>query len=306
MKIDRLLQIIIYLMNYNNVSARQLAERFHVSIRTIQRDMISIAQAGIPVYSDSGVKGGYSILPEYKMNNQLIKKEDNKLVMKALESLATSYQNKKLTGLIEKYRTIIKEDHYQSVYWDFGVTKENKLVQTMNQQLEEIIPENRIVKFTYRNIQGYESDKEVQPLAIYYKWYAWYLFAYLPVKDEYRTYKVARIRNLQNTKKISYKKHPDIENLMRESEQKYYGTCVPIDVCCKKEDKLILEEYFSDAKLIEMETGDYKMTLNVPATERLWQALLLSFGDKVRIIGPPEYKDKLIDTARNFLSNYDI
>ena len=46
MKIDRMLEIIIYLLNHENVSARFLAERFHVSVRTVQRDMVSISMAG--------------------------------------------------------------------------------------------------------------------------------------------------------------------------------------------------------------------------------------------------------------------
>lgn len=57
MKIDRLLKIVIYLLNHENVSARDLAERLHVSVRTIQRDMVSIAEAGIPVYSNQGKPG---------------------------------------------------------------------------------------------------------------------------------------------------------------------------------------------------------------------------------------------------------
>ena len=49
MKIDRMLEIIIYLVNHDNVSARYLAERFGVSVRTIQRDIVSISSIGIPV-----------------------------------------------------------------------------------------------------------------------------------------------------------------------------------------------------------------------------------------------------------------
>lgn len=66
MKIDRLLEIIIYLLNHDHVPASYLAERFHVSVRTIQRDMVSISSIGIPVYADAGKNGGYSILPNYK------------------------------------------------------------------------------------------------------------------------------------------------------------------------------------------------------------------------------------------------
>lgn len=45
---------------------------------------------------------------------------------------------------------------------------------------------------------------------------------------------------------------------------------------------------------------------NVPARERLWMALLLSFGSRVKVIGPESYKKELIETAQNFLSNYDM
>ena len=54
MKLDRLLGIIIHLLNHESVSASRLAERFQVSVRTIQRDIISISSAGIPVYSVNG------------------------------------------------------------------------------------------------------------------------------------------------------------------------------------------------------------------------------------------------------------
>ena len=75
MKIDRILGIIIYLLNHDRVSAKTLAEKYHVSVRTIQRDMVNIASSGIPIYSDSGKNGGYSILPTYKLKNNKQVKE---------------------------------------------------------------------------------------------------------------------------------------------------------------------------------------------------------------------------------------
>ena len=63
MKIDRLLEIVILLLGRESVTARELAEHFGVTVRTIQRDMTSIALAGIPLYANPGRSGGYSILP---------------------------------------------------------------------------------------------------------------------------------------------------------------------------------------------------------------------------------------------------
>lgn len=51
MKIDRLLEIVILLLNRGYVTTREMAERFQVSQRTIQRDMVSLALAGIPLYT---------------------------------------------------------------------------------------------------------------------------------------------------------------------------------------------------------------------------------------------------------------
>ena len=143
MKIDRILEIIIYLSNHDNVPASYLAERFHVSVRTIQRDMVSISSIGIPVYAEGGKCGGYSILPTYKIRNSDIRNDEQQMIIKALESLATSYTNDKLKALIEKYNAIIEKEGGQKVFWDFGVTRENDHVQNMNHLLEQAIAERK-------------------------------------------------------------------------------------------------------------------------------------------------------------------
>ena len=178
MKIDRILGIIIYLFNHDKVSAKTLAEKYDVSVRTIQRDMVNIASCGIPIYSDNGKNGGYSILSTYKLKNTNIKNDEQQMIIKALETLSTSYTNHTLDSIIEKYNSIIGKEGGQRIFWDFGVTKENQQVQNVNKTLEQAITEKKYISFHYRNASGKESDLTVEPLAIHYKWYAWYLFAY--------------------------------------------------------------------------------------------------------------------------------
>lgn len=175
MKVDRILEIIIYLINHDHVPASYLAERFHVSVRTIQRDMVSISAIGIPVYADGGKYGGYSILPTYKVKNSDLRSEEQQMIIKALESLATSYTSDTLNALIEKYNAIIEKEGGQKVFWDFGVSRENVHVQDRNRLLEQAITERRYIIFDYRNAYGESSTPSVEPLAIHYKWYAWYI-----------------------------------------------------------------------------------------------------------------------------------
>ncbi len=306
MKTDRILGIIIYLTNHDNVSARCLAERFHVSVRTIQRDMISISAMGIPIYSENGKNSGYSILPTYKIKNSEIRCDEQQMIIKALESLATSYTNDTLKNLIEKYNTIVQNEGGQKVFWDFGVTKENSDVQSKNQLLENAIGLKKYVSFEYCNADGKKSSPEVEPLAIHYKWYAWYLFAYSDDRKQYRTYKIARIQNLKEMDRVSGKDHGDVKILMEVSEQDYYRTCVQIEVQFANEETALMEEYFPDCQIKQISENTKSIFIDVPVKERLWKALLLSFGNKVKVIGPEEYKKELIRTAQNFLSNYDI
>jgi len=306
MKVDRILEIIIYLINHDNVPASYLAERFHVSVRTIQRDMVSISSIGIPVYAEGGKYGGYSILPTYKIKNSDIRDDEQQMIIKALKSLATSYTSDTLKALIEKYNAIIEKEGGQKVFWDFGVTRENAHVQSMNKLLEQAVEERRHVTFDYQNASGEKSKQCVEPLAIHYKWYAWYLFAYSPDKRQYRTFKVARMRNLHKKDMISAIEHGDVEKLMKDSEQAYYQTLIHIEVQFDNEDIGLMTEYFPDCPIKELTEKESLIFIDVPAKERLWKALLLSFGNKVKVIGPEEYKKELIATAKNFLSNYDI
>lgn len=268
--------------------------------------MISISAIGVPVYSESGKNGGYSILSTYKIENCEIRSDEQQMIIRALESLATSYTNDTLNSLIEKYNIIVEKEGGQKVFWDFGVTKENAGVQSNNQLLEQAISQKRYVTFEYCNADGGKSTPMVEPLAIHYKWYAWYLFAYFDDKKQYRTYKIARIQNLKKLDMVSTIDHGDVKKLMGESEQAYYRTSIPIEVQFANEETVLMKEYFPDCPIEQISESTKRMFIDVPAKERLWKALLLSFGNKVKVIGPEEYKRELIQTAQNFLSNYDI
>lgn len=71
MKIDRLVSMIMILLEKERIGAQELAELFEVSPRTIYRDMEAIKMAGIPVRSTSGVGGGFEIMPAYKVDKKV-------------------------------------------------------------------------------------------------------------------------------------------------------------------------------------------------------------------------------------------
>ena len=303
MKIDRLLGIIISLLNQETLTAKQLAEKFEVSVRTIQRDMESISLAGIPIVSHTGSSGGYSILSGYKLENQFIKREDYRIIIMALKSLNTGYESRHLENIIDKYLTLAG-GYSQNVFLDYSIFREDNRVQDNNKLIEHAINDRIQINFDYRDVKGTLSHRNIQPLALRFQWYGWYLFGLDLNKGDYRTFKIARIRNLVTTD-IKFHCDADIEELLQINDKAYIKLCENIKVWCHKDSIGVIEEYFPEEKRAAAEDGNYIMDLHVPPNERLWQALLLSMGDKVKIIEPEYYRRKLMEIATNFLSNHD-
>ena len=118
MKIDRLLNITVYLLNHDRATAKALSERFNVSTRTIQRDIVALSAAGIPVWADAGAKGGYAILDSFKLKNHVINTTDIQMVRRALEGLYTAYHRPDLAMLMEKYASF---DATDSAFTEFSI-----------------------------------------------------------------------------------------------------------------------------------------------------------------------------------------
>ena len=72
LQINRLFEIIYLLLEKKTLTARELAELFEVSPRTIYRDVETLSQAGIPIYMSKGKGGGISLLPDYILNKAVL------------------------------------------------------------------------------------------------------------------------------------------------------------------------------------------------------------------------------------------
>ena len=87
MKIDRLIGILSVLLRCEQVTAPELAERFEVSRRTINRDIEALCKAGIPIATSQGSGGGISIMDGYKIDRTLLTTKDMQMILAGLRSL---------------------------------------------------------------------------------------------------------------------------------------------------------------------------------------------------------------------------
>jgi predicted DNA-binding transcriptional regulator YafY len=93
MKIDRLLGIIMIMLNRKRVTAKELSNMFEVSLRTIQRDIEAIEMAGIPIVSFQGYEGGYGILDNYKINSSFLNDKEFSILLNALQGVYKAYED---------------------------------------------------------------------------------------------------------------------------------------------------------------------------------------------------------------------
>lgn len=120
MKTDRLYALTLYLLNHGKSSASELAKYFEVSVRTIQRDIDALCQAGIPICAFNGVNGGYEILSDFKMSNQLASEDEYAYIATAINGLNTVTNNSVANDIYEKIIAISKNSNTGMIL-DFSV-----------------------------------------------------------------------------------------------------------------------------------------------------------------------------------------
>lgn len=107
MKIDRLVSIIMILLNKKRIGAQELADMFEVSPRTIYRDIDTINMAGIPVRSTSGVGGGFEIMQEYKIDKKFFSADDLSILLMGLSSLSGIVRDDEVVHALAKVKSFL-------------------------------------------------------------------------------------------------------------------------------------------------------------------------------------------------------
>src|SRR6056297_1477560 len=110
MKIDRLVSIIMLLLEKERIGAQALADMFEVSPRTIYRDIDTINMAGLPVCSTPGVGGGFEIMKEYKIDKKVFSTADLSAILMGLSNLSTMIRGDELLNALVKVKSFIPAD----------------------------------------------------------------------------------------------------------------------------------------------------------------------------------------------------
>ena len=299
MKLDRLIGILSILLQQEKITAPELADRFEVSRRTIQRDIETLCRAGIPIATVQGSGGGISILEGYRVDRTLLTAPEMQAILAGLRSLDSVSGTRRYAQLMEKLcagaGTLVPGS--AELLIDLSSWYKDSLAPKI-ELIQSAIRQRRTVRFCYFSPKG-ESRRTVEPCYLVFHWSAWYLWGRCQTREDYRLFKLNRMTELAAGE--PFEPHPaplpDLES-ERVLPVKYQVT-VLFDPAWRWR---LVEEYGTDI-LSEEPDGRLRFTGGFPDADSVlgW---VLTFGEGAELVEPVELREKLRMVTRALAERY--
>ena len=308
MRIDRLLSITILMLNKDRVTARELSDKFEVSIRTIYRDLDALLLAGIPVMSYQGNEGGYGLIDNYKIDRQILSINEMLSILTSLQSVNTSLEDKQYDSAIEKIKSLVPEDrkkdinnHMEQIILDFLPWGSNKRQKFNLSEVHKAIVSSRIIEFSYINNKGEKLTRKAEPMTLFFRGYGWYLFAYCLLKKDFRVFRLTRLKNLKILNKSFTRRSKSYKDMnLPESSP---GREIKLKIKFNNQVRVWVEDSFDDNEIDES-SGSFLM-VNTTIEEDNWiYPWILSFGENAEILEPKHIRNKIGEISKKINKKY--
>lgn len=300
MKIDRLIGILSVLLQKEKMTAPELAERFEVSRRTINRDIEDLCKAGIPIQTSQGTGGGISIMEGYRLDRTILTSKDMQMILAGLRSLDSVSGSSYYCQLMEKIRTGSSEfiSGRDSILIDLSSWYGDSLTPKI-ETIQDAVENRHLVRFQYYAPSG-ESERTVEPYFLVFRWSSWYLWGWCKDRKDFRMFKLNRMDRIQKTDESFECRNiamPDLSN------EKIFPGGIKVKVLFEPDQKWRLVEEFGPKCFTEYDdgrllfTGDYTDLGNLIT----W---LMTFGDKAEAIEPREAREAISQMVKRMMKIY--
>lgn len=289
MQISRLFEIVYIILERGKVSARELAERFEVTTRTIYRDVESLSEAGIPVYMTKGRNGGLSMMPEFILDKTVLTQREKDEVLSALAGLSVTGQNE-AGGALNKLASLFGGSGYNWIEADFSGWSWAREQKDSFSLLKEAILSRRVLSFEYFGSTGEKTSRIVEPLKLIFRGQSWYLYAFCRKRDSERFFKLSRMERIAVQNESFSRTVPERVMTKEQSGTEFemlhvrFRAFAPISF-------RIFDEY-PHHSIHEEGNGNLVVETMMPKGDWL-HSYFLSFGANVEIMEPVELREEI-------------
>ena len=301
MQIDRLVQMVFYIVNHGHVTAKELSGVFNVSTRTIYRDINILSIAGIPVISAKGTGGGISLIEGYTIDKSLLSKEEMQSVYQGLQILQAAKHPDAETALSKIGAVFRKASEPKWLDVDFTYWGSGEKEKIRFNELKNAILGQQVITFDYFNSELKKSERVIEPLRLVFKSHAWYIIGYCRYKEEIRIFRLSRMKRLQVMPEVFERRLPLDYKIESEG-----GEECGIPFLKLKFSPLIahrLYDEFQESQVCLGGDGNYYVTVQYELNN--WTMhYLLSFGKYVEVIEPESARVMLKEKAADIVRIY--
>ena len=301
MKIDRLIGILSILLQKEMVTAPELAEHFEVSRRTINRDIEALCQAGIPIQTTQGVGGGIRIMSGYSMDRTLLTSRDMQMILAGLRSLDSVSGSRYYGQLMEKIKAGSSEyiSGRDSILIDLSSWYRESLAPKI-ESIQNAIENRRVLKFKYYSPRE-ESQRNIEPYYLVFRWGNWYVWGWCRKRRDFRMFKLNRMDKVEMTAKSFEMKEVSLPKM--DNEHIFPGN-IKVKALFDVDMKWRLVEEFGPDCFTEAEDGRLLFTADYTDMNYL-TTWLITFGDKVEVLEPAEVREAIRNMAASICKRYE-
>ncbi|HEX9025083.1 MAG TPA: YafY family protein [Clostridium sp.] len=300
MQINRLFEIVYILLNKKTITAKELAEHFEVSIRTIYRDIDKLTSANIPIYTSQGKGGGITLLDDYILNKSVLSENEQNEILFALQSL-TSTQYPEADNIRSKLSSLFNKNKINWIEVDFSSWGNGKNRKEQFNILKSAIISHRVITFEYFNSLGEKIIRRVEPIKLLFKSKSWYLQGFCLSKKADRTFKITRMSDIQITEDSFIKKPPT--ELSKDTQEQEFVKSVNIRLKIAPAGAYRVLDDFNENEVIKNEDGYFIVSTSLPEGEWLLN-YILSFGPVAEVLEPKSMRKIIQKNLEYMIEQY--
>ncbi|RVU02637.1 YafY family transcriptional regulator [Mucilaginibacter limnophilus] len=300
-RIDRISAILIQLQSRRVVKAADIAERFNISLRTVYRDVKTLEEAGVPLIGEAGV--GYSIVDGYRLPPVMFTREEatafltaEKFVEKMTDASTIGHHQSAMYKIRAILRTAEK-DLLEDMDGSIEVLKSRSQQRADNQDhiqtILTAIAQKCILKLDYFALHSQmQTLRDVEPVGIYYLDSFWHLIAYCRMRNDYRDFRLDRIRSISLADEKFTGQHPILKDYIAQTAREHKLETVVMRVDRSIHNFLDFQKYYNGF-VSEKTIGDcVEMTFLTTSLEGFARWFMM-YGDQADIISPDSLRKRV-------------
>ena len=194
-------------------SARWLASRFEVSTRTVERDLLALQQAGVPIRAETGRRGGYLLDPRRTLPPLAITPAEATALAAGLRALAGSpFATDARTALQKILAVMPPAERAAAAALADRVRLIAREAPPVSGRLRDALATRRVLRLGYADRHGEASTREVEPLG-FLGGEHWYLIGWCRLRAGVRGFRLDRIRSVETLDETAPRRAVDLSEV---------------------------------------------------------------------------------------------